>query len=134
MVSAAPPAANGTTTRTGLPGHSAANAPVDDRTLAAAKTTAMGFMLDTRALFRPSPEEGAQSAFTRVFDALRRPSRRMGAAPCFETPRHGASDTRSPALEARLLSMRPIEICVISSPAYRECPTSLARPPRSSAT
>src|SRR5499427_6461228 len=29
-----------------------------------------------RLLFRPHPEEGAQSAFTRVFDALWRPSRR----------------------------------------------------------
>ena len=59
--------------------------------------------------------------FTRVFDALGRPSRRMGAAPCFETPRNGASDTCSPPLEARLLSMRPIEICVISCPALLEC-------------
>src|SRR5262249_25046492 len=63
IVSAAPPAANGTTRRTGLLGHSAAKAPADDRTLAVAagKRTAVGFMLDTPAPLRPPSLRGAEA-------------------------------------------------------------------------
>src|SRR5215510_15803610 len=42
-----------------------------------------------------------------------RGSRRMRAASCFETPHHSASKTRVNALEARLLSMRAIELSFI---------------------